>query len=840
MPNIDDLDFRALFEGAPDLYLVLNPQLVIVGVSDAYARATMTRREDILGKGVFEVFPDNPDDPAAEGVRNLHASLQQVLRTAAPDAMLVQKYDIRKPDEEGGGFEERYWSPLNMPVPDADGNIRYIIHKVEDVTEFVRLKQQGVEQSRLNETLREQAVRMEAEVFARSREVASASAQLKAANEELGRLYAKTLELEQLKSQFFANVSHELRTPLMLIMSPLQQRLAEPGRPEAERGQDEMMLRNARLLYRHVSDLLDAAKLEAGRMKIDYARFDLARLMRTTASQFESLAMERHVEYAIDAPAALEAEADGEKIQRIVINLLANALKFTPDGGRVSLRLHQEDERAVLEVQDNGPGVPEKMRQAVFERFRQVEGGAQRRYGGTGLGLAIVKDFVELHGGTVDVTEAVGGGALFVIRLPLRAPAGSDIHETASEIDPTIRRAMTDELLVPAQSGQADIAASNAPLVLVVEDNPDMNRFIAESLRPRYRVACAFDGRQGLDMARANPPDLILSDVMMPVMSGDRMVAELRQQPEFAHIPVIVLTAKTDDALRVGLFEKGVQGYLNKPFAVDELLAQIGSVMAVHQRTLEELRRLNADLERRVAERIAELTAANQELDAFAYAVSHDLRAPLRAMSGFAAALEEDYGGELKGEAHMFIEEIVKASGRMGHLIDGILKLSRSTRGELQREEVDLSELAEAALADLQRPEPERRVIWQVEPGLRVSGDSVMLGAVIQNLLGNAWKYSAGKADALIRVHTEQREGRRWVCVADNGAGFDMKHADKLFKPFQRLHRQDEFPGIGIGLATVQRILRRHGGDITALAEPGQGATFCFTLPGSPNGAEQA
>lgn len=166
LPPSPPLDYRALLEGAPDLYLILNPQLVIVGVSDAYARATLTRREEIVGRGMFDVFPDNPDDPAAEGVHNLHASLQRVLNTGKPDAMPVQKYDIRKPEAEGGGFEARFWSPLNTPVAGNDGTVAYIIHKVEDVTEFVRLKQQGVEQSRLNDVLRQQAVRMEAEVFA--------------------------------------------------------------------------------------------------------------------------------------------------------------------------------------------------------------------------------------------------------------------------------------------------------------------------------------------------------------------------------------------------------------------------------------------------------------------------------------------------------------------------------------------------------------------------------------------------------------------------------------------------------------------------------------------------
>ncbi len=245
----------------------------------------------------------------------------------------------------------------------------------------------------------------------------------------------------------------------------------------------------------------------------------------------------------------------------------------------------------------------------------------------------------------------------------------------------------------------------------------------------------------------------------------------------------------------------------------------------------QEIRRLNTDLERRVAERTAELSAANSELDAFAYAVSHDLRAPLRAMSGFSQALIEDYGDRFDGEAKIYLDEIGVASCKMGELIDGLLALSRSTRGELRHDSVDLSALSERLLAELKRNAPERRAVVQVEAGLQAYGDARMIAVVMSNLLSNAWKYTAHTAEASIRVYAEQQDGMSRFCVADNGAGFDMAHANRLFQPFQRLHRQEEFPGIGIGLATVQRIVQRHGGAIAAKAEPGKGAVFCFTFP---------
>jgi signal transduction histidine kinase/ligand-binding sensor domain-containing protein len=248
----------------------------------------------------------------------------------------------------------------------------------------------------------------------------------------------------------------------------------------------------------------------------------------------------------------------------------------------------------------------------------------------------------------------------------------------------------------------------------------------------------------------------------------------------------------------------------------------------------EELAAVNAKLVHEIEERKqaeVELRSANQELDAFAHAVSHDLRAPLRAMTGFSAALEEDFADRLDGEARQYLGQIAVAGRHMGDLIEGLLSLSKAGKGDLQREDVDIGMVVAVMRRQLEAAEAGRQVSWSVEPGLHVWGDRRMVEVILDNLLSNAWKYTHGRDRPEIHVYAETLSGRPFICVADNGAGFDQKESERLFKPFQRLHRQEQFPGLGIGLSTVARVVHRHGGIILTSGAVGQGAVFKFHLP---------
>jgi signal transduction histidine kinase len=343
-------------------------------------------------------------------------------------------------------------------------------------------------------------------------------------------------------------------------------------------------------------------------------------------------------------------------------------------------------------------------------------------------------------------------------------------------------------------------------------------------------VASTMDPHDVCKLHRNNRYDLILLDLEMPGMDGFQVMEALKEIEKDDYLPVLVITAQPDHKLRA--LAAGAKDFVAKPFDLVEVQTRIHNMLEV--RLLhKELHNYNDVLEQHVRERTVELQAANQELEAFSYSVSHDLRAPLRSIDGFSQVLLEDYAGRLDDQGKDYLKRVRAATQRMGYLIDDMLTLSRVTRAEMRRKTVDLSALATDVLTELQKSEPGRKVDWSFEPGLIAQGDAQLLRVALVNLLGNAWKFTGKTANAKIEFGAlRNAEGAMEFFVRDNGVGFDMAYAGKLFGAFQRLHLSNQFPGSGIGLATVWRIIHRHGGQVRGAGMPDQGATFYFTLPG--------
>ena len=386
-------------------------------------------------------------------------------------------------------------------------------------------------------------------------------------------------------------------------------------------------------------------------------------------------------------------------------------------------------------------------------------------------------------------------------------------------------------------------ASASKPTILVVDDTPDNIDLLRAVLEDDYRTKIAVNGERALKIAAGgDQPDLILLDIMMPGIDGYEVAAILKAGPSTANIPIIMVTALTDRDARIKGLSAGAEEFLTKPVDRTELWLRVRTLLGwkkladLHQQAQTEIIDLNDRLEIRVLERTAQLLEVNQELESFSYSVSHDLRSPLNSIDGFSSLLGKEIGANDASErAKHYLARIRAGVSHMGALIDALLSLSHVSRTPLSRAPVDLSALALAVLGACREREPDRLAEVNVEPGLVVEGDPHLLRQVMENLLGNAWKFSGKQALTRISFRCESHaDGTAVYAVRDNGVGFNMAHADKLFGTFERLHPKLEFPGTGIGLATVQRIIKRHSGKISSESAPDQGATFYFTLGSLP------
>ena len=418
------------------------------------------------------------------------------------------------------------------------------------------------------------------------------------------------------------------------------------------------------------------------------------------------------------------------------------------------------------------------------------------------------------------------------------------------------RLAPTDSVIQPVGDGTVDpeLKLSTGPTdgvvdrptddrvnILLVDDQP-ANLVALEAMLEDIgqNLVRAESGREALKRLLNDDFAVILLDVKMPEMDGFETAELIRQRDRSRHTPILFLTAAdTSQTQAVRGYAVGAVDYLIKPVVPEfvrskvavfvelakknELLRRQAALLAQSEQAALELAETRAEL-------VRDLEHKNRELESFSYAVSHDLRAPLRRIDSFSRAILESQGRRLDDEGRKFLSRVREASQQMAQLIDDVLYLSRVTRSDLRDQDVDLSEVAELVVSRLQEGQPNRRMEVKIRPGVVVTGDGQLLKIALENLLQNAWKFTGNQAEPRIEFGVTQTSGEPTYFIRDNGAGFEMTYAARLFGPFQRLHSQQEFPGNGIGLATVQRIIHRHGGKVWAEGLVGQGATFYFTL----------
>jgi len=383
-------------------------------------------------------------------------------------------------------------------------------------------------------------------------------------------------EANKAKLQFFTNISHELRTPLTLIADPVNYIIHDDNLNSQQRSMLQIVQRNVLVLIQLVSEILDFRKVQNGKMELRLSDFNLSENMKQWIMLFSASAQKKHIAISMNAPDVVMLRADQDKIERICYNLLSNALKYTSEGGEITLTAKEEDGRVMISVADNGCGISSDELPYIFDRFYQAKNAGR----GTGIGLAIVKAFTELHHGEVSATSVEGKGSTFTIHIPVRQK-GEVTNQPTEKIEQLVEPSSAQE--VPNQARHIDELIqpyqTDKPEVLIIDDNIDIRTYLRSVLSEKYNVSEAANGKAGLELARKIVPDIVLSDIMMPVMDGLAFCQQLKTDKAISHIPVILLTARSLDEQRAEGYEHGADAYLSKPFSLRLLFSRIDNLI---------------------------------------------------------------------------------------------------------------------------------------------------------------------------------------------------------------------------------------------------------------------
>ncbi|MDX6766200.1 MAG: ATP-binding protein [Candidatus Methylacidiphilales bacterium] len=687
--------------------------------------------------------------------------------------------------------------------------------------------------------------------------------QLDASRREIESSHRKLMELDQMKGRFFANISHELRTPLTLLVAPLERLRTSAARTAEESGLLDLMHNNALRLLKLINDLLELVRLQEGKTTLDLVRVAPSDFLHGLARLAQPLAERNKVTLSLSIADGLgELQADPDKMEKAVLNLLFNALKFTPAGGTVTLGARDTAENLEITVADTGPGIPPEDQQRIFDPFWQADQASTRKHQGAGLGLALVKDLTEAHGGSVRLDSTPGHGATFTLLFP-RVPAAmaptaaSNTPVPPAPAEKAVPAAPTEEttdpwlanlyrkaeyfptLAPPSENGtQTSIPDGDPdlPVILIADDEPQMLRFLSSQLSREFHVLAARDGREALDLIHRHQPQLAVLDYMMPALDGLATCKALRQQEATRHLPVILLTARADEESRLQTLEAGATDFLTKPFSGIELLVRCRNLVRLRaaqtelSRTLETLRETEDQLVH---------SAKMASLGQLSAGILHEVNNPLNFSSGALRAIERRLDSLASNEGRATLEEMLRDL-RTG--LERAQKITSDLRSFTHPDATDvrpvqMEEVFRIARALVSHQLQGVSLTQECDPRLGIEGNANQLVHLVTNLLQNALDSLAEQpAQGTIHLSWKGRNNHAELAVRDNGAGIPPDIQKRVFDPF--FTTKEVGKGVGLGLSTCYRIACQHGATIHVRSEPGRFCEFTvqFPLPDSvPN-----